>query len=49
MQASKDICEKFSYTGLWPIKEMGKAEEDMDGSSKDRSKEVQPTRGFGPA
>ena len=48
MHAIKAICEKFTYTGWWPIKEMGEAEKDMDGNCKDRSKDVQPTREFGP-
>lgn len=34
--------------GDGPSQKKGWAEEDMAGSSKDRSEKLQPTRGFGP-
>ena len=32
--------EKFLYVGWWPLKEKRQAKEDMDGSHKDRLKDV---------
>lgn len=41
------VMKKFFYAGCWPLKERSQAEENMDISSKDGSKLVQPNRGFG--
>ena len=37
---------KFLHASCWLIKENGQAEEDVDGSNKDRSEEVQPIQRF---
>ena len=38
--------KKFGYVSLWSSKGKGKAEEDMDGGSKNRSEYVQLTLEF---